>query len=67
MTDNEKRKCLTWIAARRDAALALGLIATAKSWQDMYYQVGSRRAEQMVLGRKISDFLDTSNDAGTTP
>jgi hypothetical protein len=67
MTEDQKRKCLVWIAARRDAALALGLVATARSWQEMYFQIGSRRAGQMVLGRKISDFFDTSTDAGTTP
>jgi hypothetical protein len=65
MTDDEKRKCLAWIAARRDKALRLGLMATAKSWQEFYFHVGSRPAEQMILGRALGDF--DVNDASTTP
>jgi hypothetical protein len=63
MTEAEKRKCLAWIAQRRDAALTLGLAATARSWQEIYFHVGSRPAEQIFSARDDFDI----NEAGTTP
>jgi hypothetical protein len=55
MTEAQKRAALASIALRAQIAEHSGLMATAKSWRELHWNVGCRPAGEIIMAKQIEE------------